>query len=107
MKDSIDSILAIDKNTRDFVEKTDLEIENLRKDLREKLTDMENESIEKSKILGKEKEDQIDEVFKKKAEVISEENKKNLEKIEKFYNDNEDDLVKAALELVLEGKYDV
>lgn len=107
MKYSIDSILAIDKNTRDVVEKTDLEIENLRKKLREKLTDMENESIEKSKILGKEKEDEIDEVFKKKAEVIRDENKKNLEKIENFYNDNEDDLVKAALDMVLEGKYNV
>ncbi|MBU5668750.1 hypothetical protein KQI68_02730 [Peptoniphilus sp. MSJ-1] len=107
MKESIDSILTIDKNTREIVEKTELEIENLKKGLREKLTDMENESIEKSKILGKEKEDEIDKVFKKKAELIRDENKKNLEKIEKFYNDKEEDLVKEALELVLEGKHNV
>ena len=47
LKESIDSILAIDKKTRELVEDTDKEIEKIKKDLREKLTDLENESIEK------------------------------------------------------------
>ena len=40
LKESIDSILAIDKKTRELVESTEKEIEAIKKDLREKLTEM-------------------------------------------------------------------
>jgi len=105
LKDSIDRILAIDRNTRDLVDETNNKIEKMHRDLRDKLSEMENDSIEQSKILGKKKEDEIDEKFKQKVQVIKEENKSHLEKIEKFYKDNEDELVRSAFNMILEGKY--
>lgn len=101
LKESIDSILAIDKKTREFVENTDKEIEQIKKDLREKLTDLENESIEKSKLLGKEKSDEILSNFEKKAEDLKKENQKNLEEIEAFYEKTSDDLIKVVLDKLI------
>ena len=101
LKESIDSILAIDKKTRELVENTDKEIEGIKKDLREKLTDLENESIEKSKLLGKERSDEILRDFEKKADDLREENKKNLEEIEDFYKKNSEDLIRIAFDKLI------
>ena len=96
LKESIDSILAIDRKTRELVENTDKEIEQIKKDLREKLTDLENESIEKSKLLGKEKSDEILSDFEKKADDLRKENQKNLEEIEAYYEETSEDLIKVV-----------
>lgn len=96
LKESIDSILAIDRKTRELVENTDKEIEQIKKDLREKLTDLENESIEKSKILGKEKSDEILSDFENKADDLRKENQKNLEEIEAYYEETSEDLIKVV-----------
>lgn len=96
LKESIDSILAIDRKTRELVENTDKEIEQIKKDLREKLTDLENESIEKSKILGKEKSDEILSGFENKADDLRKENQKNLEEIEAYYEETSEDLIKVV-----------
>lgn len=96
MKESIDSILAIDKKTRELVENTDKEIEQIKKDLREKLTDLENESIEKSKLLGKQKSDEILSDFEKRADDLKKENEKNLREIVEFYEETSEDLIRVA-----------
>ncbi|EFR33839.1 hypothetical protein QP566_08015 [Peptoniphilus harei] len=101
MKESIDSILAIDRKTRELVENTDKEIEQIKKDLREKLTDLENESIEKSKLLGKEKSDEILSDFEKKADDLRKENQKNLEEIEAYYEETSEDLIKVVFDKLI------
>lgn len=101
MKESIDSILAIDKKTRDLVESTEKEIESIKKDLRDKLTDIENESIERSKVIGKEKSDEILADFEKRAEDLKMENEKNLREIEEFYKETSDDLIKTAFDMLI------
>ena len=101
LKESIDSILAIDRKTRELVENTDKEIEQIKKDLREKLTDLENESIEKSKILGKEKSDEILSDFEKKADDLRKENQNNLEEIEAYYEKTSEDLIKVVFDKLI------
>lgn len=101
LKESIDSILAIDRKTRELVENTDKEIEQIKKDLREKLTDLENESIEKSKLLGKEKNDEILSDFEKKADDLRKENQKNLEEIEAYYEETSEDLIKVVFDKLI------
>lgn len=107
MKESIDSILAIDKKTRELVESTEKEIEAIKKDLREKLTDIENESIENSKVLGKEKSDEILADFEKKADNLRKDNERNLKEIEEFYNNNSDKFIKDAFDMVIGRKSNV
>ncbi|WP_328819077.1 hypothetical protein [Peptoniphilus faecalis] len=107
LKESIDSILAIDKKTRELVDSTEKEIENIKKDLREKLTDIENESIERAKAIGKEKSDEILADFEKKAEDLKKENEKNLKRIEEFYSENSDKLIQNAFEMVIGSKSNV
>lgn len=107
MKESIDSILAIDKKTRELVDNTEKEIESIKKELREKLTDIENESIEKSKAIGKEKSDEILAGFEKKAEDLKKENEKNLKEIEEFYNENSDKIIQNAFDIVIGSKSNV
>lgn len=107
LKESIDSILTIDKKTRELVQDTDEEIEKIKKDLREKLTDLENESIEKSKLFGKEKSDEILSEFEEKAQNLRNDNTRNLKEIEKFYNENSDSLIESAFNMVIGSKRDV
>lgn len=107
LKESIDSILAIDKKTRELVESTEKEIESIKKDLREKLTDIENESIEKSKALGKEKSDEILADFEKKADNLRKGNERNLKEIEEFYNNNSEKFIKDAFDMVIGRKSNV
>lgn len=101
LKESIDSILAIDRKTRELVENTDKEIEQIKKDLREKLTDLENESIEKSKLLGKEKSDEILSDFEKKADDLRKENQNTLEEIEAYYEKTSEDLIKVVFDKLI------
>lgn len=101
LKESIDSILAIDKKTRELVEDTDREIEKIKKDLREKLTDLENESIEKSKLLGKQKSEEILEEFQQRADDLRRENQETLRGIEEYYNENSDELIKNAFDMLI------
>lgn len=101
LKESIDSILAIDRKTRELVENTEKEIEQIKKDLREKLTDLENESIEKSKLLGKEKSDEILSDFEKKADDLRKENQNNLEEIEAYYEKTSEDLIKVVFDKLI------
>lgn len=101
LKESIDSILAIDRKTRELVENTDKEIEQIKKDLREKLTDLENESIEKSKLLGKEKSDEILSDFEKMADDLRKENQNNLEEIEAYYEKTSEDLIKVVFDKLI------
>ena len=101
LKESIDSILAIDRKTRELVENTDKEIEQIKKDLREKLTDLENESIEKSKLLGKEKSDEILSDFEKKADDLRKENQKNLQEIEAYYEETSEDLIRVVFDKLI------
>lgn len=107
LKESIDSILAIDQKTRELVDNTEKEIESIKKDLREKLTDIENESIERSKAIGKEKSEEILKDFEKKADDLRKDNEKNLKEIEKFYNENSDKLIKNAFDMVIGRKSNV
>lgn len=69
--------------------------------MREKLTDLENESIEKSKLLGKEKSDEILEEFQQKADDLRKENQENLREIEEYYNENSDELIKNAFDMLM------
>lgn len=107
LKESIDSILAIDQKTRELVDNTEKEIESIKKDLREKLTDIENESIEKSKAIGKEKRDEILADFEKKADNLRKDNERNLKEIEEFYNENSDKFIKSAFDMVIGRKSNV
>ena len=104
LKESIDSILAIDKKTTQLVESNEKEFEAIKKDLREKLTDIENESIEKSKGLGKEKSDEILANFEKRADNLRKDNERNLKEIEEFYNNNSDKFIKDAFDMVIGRK---
>ena len=90
LKESIDSILAIDRKTRELVENTDKEIEQIKKDL-----------IEKSKLLGKEKSDEILSDFEKKADDLRKENQKNLEEIEAYYEETSEDLIKVVFDKLI------
>ena len=69
--------------------------------MREKLTDLENESIEKSKLLGKQKADEILEEFQQKADDLRKENQENLREIEEYYNENSDELIKNAFDMLM------
>lgn len=69
--------------------------------MREKLTDLENESIEKSKLLGKEKSDEILSDFEKKADDLRKENQKNLEEIEAYYEETSEDLIKVVFDKLI------
>ena len=84
LKESIDSILAIDQKTRELVD-----------------------NIEKSKALGKEKSDEILADFEKKADNLRKDNERNLKEIEEFYNENSDKFIKSAFDMVIGRKSNV
>ena len=71
------------------------------------MTDIENESIERSKAIGKEKSEEILKDFEKKADDLRKDNEKNLKEIEKFYNENSDKLIKNAFDMVIGRKSNV
>lgn len=102
MKDGIDSILTIDKKTRDLVEETDTKIEKIRSDLREHLTDMENKSIEDAKKLGQEKSQEVIDDFDVKVNNLKEENKNRLAEIQSFYEDHEEEILDEAFKLLVD-----
>lgn len=101
LKDGIDSILTIDKKTKELVEDTDKRIEKIRADLRKKLTDMENDSIEEAKKLGQEKSQEIIDDFDSKVNNLKEQNENRLNEIQQFYKDHEEELLDEAFELVV------
>lgn len=101
LKDGIDSILAIDKKTKELVEQTDRQIEKIRSDLREKLTDMENESIEHAKKIGQEKSQAVIDEFNEKVSNLRKQNENKLKGIEQFYKNHEAELLDEAFELLV------
>ena len=80
MKESIDSIIAIDNKTKEMVNKTNKEIFDLREDLQKRIIDMENKTLEQAKDLAKSKYNEITKSFEDKASLILSENRKKLKK---------------------------
>ena len=80
MKESIDSIIAIDNKTKEMVNKTNKEIFELREDLQKRIIDMENKTLEQAKDLAKSKYNEITKSFEDKASLILSENRKKLKK---------------------------
>lgn len=102
MKESIDSIIAIDNKTKEMVKKTNKEIFDLREDLQKKIIDMENKTLEQAKDLAKSKYNEITKSFEDKASLILSENRKKLKKVEDDYNKEENHLIDKALKIILD-----
>lgn len=102
MKESIDSIIAIDNKTKEMVNKTNKEIFDLREDLQKKIIDMENKTLEQAKDLAKSKYNEITKSFEDKASLILSENRKRLKKVEDDYNKEENHLIDKALKIILD-----
>ena len=102
MKESIDSIIAIDNKTKEMVNKTSKEIFDLREDLQKKIIDMENKTLEQAKDLAKSKYNEITKSFEDKASLILSENRKKLKKVEDDYNKEENHLIDKALKIILD-----
>ncbi|MFR9280992.1 MAG: hypothetical protein ACLVKV_00060 [Peptoniphilus lacrimalis] len=102
MKESIDSIIAIDNKTKEMVNKTNKEIFDLREDLQKKIIDMENKTLEQAKDLAKSKYNEITKSFEDKASLILSENRKKLKKVEDDYNKEENHLIDKALKIILD-----
>ena len=102
MKESIDSIIAIDNKTKEMVNKTNKEIFDLREDIQKKIIDMENKTLEQAKDLAKSKYNEITKSFEDKASLILSENRKKLKKVEDDYNKEENHLIDKALKIILD-----
>ena len=102
MKESIDSIIAIDNKTKEMVNKTNKEIFDLREDLQKKIIDMENKTLEQAKDLAKSKYNEITKSFEDKASLILSENRKKLKKVEDDYNKEENHLIDKAIKIILD-----
>lgn len=102
MKESIDSIIAIDDKTKEMVNKTNKEIFDLREDLQKRIIDMENKTLEQAKDLAKSKYNEITKSFEDKASLILSENRKKLKKVEDDYNKEENHLIDKALKIILD-----
>ncbi|EFK39044.1 MULTISPECIES: hypothetical protein [Peptoniphilus] len=102
MKESIDSIIAIDNKTKEMVNKTNKEIFDLREDLQKRIIDMENKTLEQAKDLAKSKYNEITKSFEDKASLILSENRKKLKKVEDDYNKEENHLIDKALKIILD-----
>lgn len=102
MKESIDSIIAIDNKTKEMVNKTNKEIFDLREDLQKRIIDMENKTLEQAKDLAKSKYNEITKSFEDKASLILSENRKRLKKVEDDYNNEENHLIDKALKIILD-----
>lgn len=102
MKESIDSIIAIDNKTKEMVNKTNKEIFELREDLQKRIIDMENKTLEQAKDLAKSKYNEITKSFEDKASLILSENRKKLKKVEDDYNKEENHLIDKALKIILD-----
>lgn len=102
MKESIDSIIAIDNKTKEMVNKTNKEIFDLREDLQKKIIDMENKTLEQAKDLAKSKYNEITKSFEDKASLILSENRKKLKKVEDDYDKEENHLIDKALKIILD-----
>ncbi|MDK7721657.1 hypothetical protein [Peptoniphilus lacrimalis] len=102
MKESIDSIIAIDNKTKEMVNKTNKEIFDLREDLQKRIIDMENKTLEQAKDLAKSKYNEITKSFEDKASLILSENRKRLKKVEDDYNKEENHLIDKALKIILD-----
>lgn len=102
MKESIDSIIAIDNKTKEMVNKTNKEIFDLREDLQKKIIDMENKTLEQAKDLAKSKYNEITKSFEDKASLILSENRKRLKEVEDDYNKEENHLIDKALKIILD-----
>ena len=102
MKESIDSIIAIDNKTKEMVNKTNKEIFDLREDLQKRIIDMENKTLEQAKDLAKSKYNEITKSFEDKASLILSENRKKLKKVEDDYNKEENHLIDKAFKIILD-----
>lgn len=102
MKESIDSIIAIDNKTKEMVNKTNKEIFDLKEDLQKRIIDMENKTLEQAKDLAKSKYNEITKSFEDKASLILSENRKRLKKVEDDYNKEENHLIDKALKIILD-----
>ena len=51
--------------------------------------------------MGKEKSDEILEEFQQKADDLRKENQENLREIEEYYNENSDELIKNAFDMLM------
>lgn len=102
MKESIDSIIAIDNKTKEMVNKTNKEIFDLREDLQKRIIDMENKTLEQAKDLAKSKYNEITKSFEDKASLILSENRKKLKKVEDDYNKEENHLIDKAIKIILD-----
>lgn len=102
MKESIDSIIAIDNKTKEMVNKTNKEIFDLREDLQKRIIDMENKTLEQAKDLAKSKYNEITKSFEDKASLILSENRKKLKKVEDDYDKEENHLIDKALKIILD-----
>ena len=102
MKESIDSIIAIDNKTKEMVNKTNKEIFELREDLQKRIIDMENKTLEQAKDLAKSKYNEITKSFEDKASLILSENRKKLKKVEDDYNKEENHLIDKAIKIIVD-----
>ena len=105
MKESIDSIIAIDNKTKEMVNKTNKEIFELREDLQKRIIDMENKTLEQAKDLAKSKYNEITKSFEDKASLILSENRKKLKKVEDDYNKEENHLIDKAIKIILDEEW--
>lgn len=101
MKENINSIISIDNSTKEVVKETEDKINLIRENLRESLTNMENESNDRAKALAMEEYDKILNKFQRDAEEKKMENDKRLEKIEGLYNKKREDIIKKAFDLII------
>ncbi len=107
MKESIDNVISIDNKTKELVNKTEKEIQEIRDDLQKKLINMENKTLEEAKDLAKSKYEEITKSFEERASLILSENRKKLKQVEDDYNKEENNLIEKVIEIILnEDEYE-
>ena len=104
LKERIEGILDIDKKTQDITEKTEVEIEREREDLRITLTNMENESNERAKTIAQEKFDEILKEAEEKANKRKSENEESLKEVDILFEKNKEILLEEAFNRFILGK---
>lgn len=107
MKESIDNVISIDNKTKELVNKTEKEIQEIRDDLQKKLINMENKTLEEAKDLAKSKYEEITKSFEERASLILSENRKKLKQVEDDYNKEENNLIEKVIDIILnEDEYE-
>lgn len=104
LKETIDSVIAIDKRAKEMVAVTLKDLDYIQKKTKDELLDMENKAIEDAKKTAQKKYEAIIEEYKRKSEKEKKKGEDQLKKMDEIYQQQKSDLVDLAFSKLIRGK---